>query len=238
MILDLVHRIKRKWIKIRLQPIRVFCFHQVSETFDASTMYPEDWTQIDQFKRNIEQLKKQYTFISLPEAYDKLKHDTYRLRKYAVLTSDDGWASLENIIPWLAEQHIPITLFVNPAYLNGEESRENNMEGVLIWNELDKLLDTNSNITIASHGWNHILACDMSVDEFNESVLKAHRYLEKSDRYIHFYAYPCGSHNNQHNMHLNSIGIVPVYIDGLKNYTFDGGIHRELLDGVIVNSEK
>ena len=51
--------IRRKWTKIRLQPIRVFCFHQVSEQFDASTMWECDWTQIEQFKRNILRLKEQ-----------------------------------------------------------------------------------------------------------------------------------------------------------------------------------
>ena len=232
MISELLNRIHRKLIKLRLQPIRVFCFHQVSDTFDENTMYLDDWTQMDQFKRNIGQLKKRYKFISMQEAYEKLNHDRVRTKRYAVLTADDGWASLENILPWLAEQHIPITLFVNPAYLKGEESRENNMTGLLIWEELKSLLEKYSNISIASHGWNHMLACDMGEDEFKESVLKAHLYLEKSDRYIHFYAYPCGSHNNQHNEHLNRIGIVPVYIDGVKNYIFDGGIHRELLDGL------
>lgn len=29
--MDLLRKIKRKWTKLRLQPIRVFCFHQVGE---------------------------------------------------------------------------------------------------------------------------------------------------------------------------------------------------------------
>ena len=155
MICNFVHKIKRKWMKLRLQPIRVFCFHQTSELFDASTMYPGDWTQIDQFKRSIEKLKKQYSFIPLTEAYDKLVQDRFRRGKYAVLTADDGWTSLKNILPWLASQRIPVTLFVNPSYLKGEEIRENGMNKLLTWDELNNLLVKYQNITIASHGWNH-----------------------------------------------------------------------------------
>lgn len=224
-------KVKRKWTKIRLQPIRVFCFHQVSDTFDASTMYPSDWTHIEQFKRNIEQLKRQYTFIPLLEAYNKLNHNRCRCMQYAVLTADDGWASLKNILPWLAENQIPITLFVNPAYLRGDEVRENGMNGLLTWVELQELLALYPNVFIASHGWNHKLACDMSENEFKESIVRTHHFLEVSDKNIPFYAYPCGKHNKHQDNCLHQEGIVPVYMDGQKNYLFDGGIHRELLDG-------
>lgn len=232
MISNLLHRIRRKWMRLRLQPIRVFCFHQVSETFDASTMYPEDWTQIDQFKRNIEQLKKQYAFISLPEAYGKLKHDTIRLSKYAVLTADDGWASLKNILPWLAEQQIPVTLFVNPAFLRGKEKRENGMSGLLTWDELNSLLSQYRNITIASHGWNHSYATRMSQEELEKDVLRCQKFLQESDRYIDFYAYPCGYCSTQTEVILHKLKIVPVYMEGKVNYIYTGGINRELLDGL------
>ena len=102
-------------MKLRLQPIRVFCFHQVSDEYAPLTMWEEDWTQTELFKRNIQNLKERgYTFISLPEAYFKLKNDSFRREKYAVLTADDGFKSMLNILPWLIEQRIPVTLFVNP----------------------------------------------------------------------------------------------------------------------------
>lgn len=238
MMCDAINRIKRKWMKFRLQPIRVYCFHQTSETFDESTMYSGDWTQIEQFKRNIEQLKKQYTFIPLREAHQKLQHDAVRCKRYAVLTADDGWASLKNILPWLAEQQIPVTLFVNPAYLTGEQTRENGMRGLLTKAELKDLLDKYQNITIGSHGWDHTLTTEMDINDFGKCLQKCQTYLQKIGKYVPFYAYPCGKHNKYHDDCLYQEGIVPVYINGQKNYRYDGGIHRELLDGVIVNSEK
>lgn len=228
---DFILKIKRKWMKLRLQPIRVFCFHQVSNTFDASSMYQGDWTQIEQFERNILRLKEQYEFISLEEAIQKLKHDIYRTKKYAVLTADDGWASLKNILPWLSDQQIPITLFVNPSYLKGEGTRENSMSGLLSWDELNNILKKYPNITIASHGWNHTLTTELKDTIFQEEALKSAEFLKQSNQYIPFYAYPCGRHNKCHDDYLHQEGIVPVYIDGMKNYRYEGGIHRELLDG-------
>ncbi len=219
-------------MKLRLQPIRVFCFHQVSNTFDASTMYSSDWTQIDQFKSNILRLKEQYEFISLEEASQKLKHDIYRTKKYVVLTADDGWASLKNILSWLAEQQIPITLFVNPAYLRGEEMRENGMNKLLKWDELNEILGQYPNISIASHGWNHTLCTDMPDEEFEKKVLRSQDFLRQYEWYIPFFAYPCGRYRNSQNAVLRRNGITPVYMDGEKNYNDNTMVHRELLDGL------
>ena len=89
-----VNTIKRKWTRLRLKPVRVFCFHHVSDVFEPDTMWECDWTQTDAFKQDILTMKKKYTFISLEEAYNHISNDKFRKTSYAVLTSDDGWASL------------------------------------------------------------------------------------------------------------------------------------------------
>ena len=227
-----IHNIQRKWLHLRLQPIRVFCFHQVSEQFDPSTMWECDWTQIEQFKHTVLRLKKQYTFISLSEAYEKLKQDKIRRTRYAVLTADDGWASLKNILPWLSEQKIPVTLFVNPAYLLGKETREKGENNLLSWDELTALVHQYPSVSVASHGWNHTMAVDMTESDFLSGIQRSHQFLRQCNRYLPFYAYPCGRRAWRHNVLLHQCGIVPVYIDRMKNYKFDGGIHRESLDGL------
>lgn len=229
---DLWHKIKRRWIKLRLQPIRVFCFHQVSETFDASTMWECDWTQMDQFKLNILHLKEQYEFISLIEATEKLKHDVFRTKKYAVLTADDGWASLKNIIPWIVEQGIPITLFVNPAYLLGNEIRENGMSQLLFADDLITLCNNGKPyLSIASHGWNHQLAIDQSFHSFQLNVEKSRQYLLRFECYKPYFAYPCGKHFGKQDIYLKENALIPVYCDGQKNYNNGNVIHREPIDG-------
>ena len=106
--------------KLRLQPIRVFCFQHVSTVRDPSVCQEEDWTQLDQFKQNIEKLCTQYSFISLSEACKTLHNDWFRSHKYAVLTTDDGLTSVLNVIPWLEEKRVPLTLFVNTRYMDGD----------------------------------------------------------------------------------------------------------------------
>lgn len=42
--MNICAKIRRKLLKLRLQPIRVFCFHQVSETFDeAYEKWKHNW---------------------------------------------------------------------------------------------------------------------------------------------------------------------------------------------------
>ena len=95
---ELINIIQRKWMKLRLQPIRVFCLHHVCEQFDADVMHPCDWIALDEFKKQIYELRNQgYQFISLTAAYEHLKKDSFRYKKYAVLTFDDGYKSLKEI---------------------------------------------------------------------------------------------------------------------------------------------
>ena len=75
-------------MKMRFQPIRVLCFHQVSDAFDESYMERVDWLETDLFKQRIEALRQEgYAFISLPEARDKMQRDIFRFKKYVVLCS-------------------------------------------------------------------------------------------------------------------------------------------------------
>ena len=52
------HKINRKWVKLRLQPIRVFCLHHVCKAFDAESMNKGDWMQIDEFKQKVQTLQQ------------------------------------------------------------------------------------------------------------------------------------------------------------------------------------
>ena len=97
-------KIRRKWMKLRLQPIRVFCLHHVCKTYDGITMYQGDWVQIDDFKQKVQRMQQdRVEFISLTDAYNKITNDKFRNRKYAVLTFDDGYDSLKEILPWLEQ---------------------------------------------------------------------------------------------------------------------------------------
>lgn len=225
---EILAKIRRKWTKIRLQPIRVFCLHHVCAEFDAETMVACDWMQIDEFKKKIIALRQSgIEIISLTEAHEKLKRDLFRFKKYAVLTFDDGYASLKEILPWLEEKKIPVMLFVNGKYLDGKSYRKNPKERYLAKDELWAL--TSPLVEIGSHGWEHTNAVDMSADAFKQSIEQNIEMLHTHPRYIPFHAYTWGKHTKDTDRILAEEGMTPLTIMGGANYKEERVIDRELL---------
>lgn len=221
--------IRSKWIKIRLQPIHVYCLHHVTEVFNSDQMHKCDWIQMDKFKKMVLTMQNDgVEYISLTEAYRHITNDKWRTQRYAALTFDDGWASTLEILPWLCEQQIPVTLFLNPAYIKGNEKRE--IGASMTQEELNELMKfANGLITIASHGWNHMLCAELSMSEFEKNVNRSDAFLSQYSEYIPFFAYPCGRKTNQQDDYLLSRNIVPVNMDGAANYSDSTVIHREIL---------
>ena len=228
MISNLFYRIKRKLTKMRLQPIRVYCMHHVSAEFDADSMNRGDWMQIEEFKQKVlGQRKDGVEFITLMEAYQHICNDCVRCKKYAVLTFDDGYASLKEILPCLEEQNIPVTLFINGKYLDGRSYRKSQKEKYLTKEELWAL--TSPLIEIGHHGWEHNRVSEMTKVEFKKSVELNVNLLKSHPNYVSFWAYTYGDHTNASDEYLRAQGIVPVYIDGQSNYNNQDVIHRVLL---------
>lgn len=246
----IIHKINNRWKKLRLQPIRVFCFHQTSEEYDALRMWECDWTQIDQLKSNLQKLKKQYTFISLSEAKYHFQHDWFRRKRYAVLTADDGYKSILNILPWLQEQQISLTWFINTHYLDGQSWSEINeeqargalgdnvsderlssaMKGMYISKE--ELFNLNSPlIEIGLHGHKHLDAIQQSEEDFKLNVENCKKVLQSHPRYVPFFAYTWGHYNKQTDRILKEMNLTPVLVNGGKNYNNANCIDRECIDG-------
>lgn len=216
---EIINKINRKLQKLRLRPISVYCLHHISDRFDESTMYKIDWMQTGAFIQEICQLRDAgYTFITLEKAHDYIQHDLFRRRKYAVLTADDGWASIKNILPWLDEQHIPITLFINPSYMDGEHFRDRETEKYLTWKDLYDIANQYSLVTIGSHGWDHLDTTQQSIEAFERGVLKSINELKKLPNYIFYYAFPYGRFTEEQLRSVSNYGHVPVLISGDTNY--------------------
>lgn len=245
MIDKLVNKIKRKWMKLRLQPIHVLVFHHVSDLRDSLVCQEDDWTRLDQFKQNIESLGKQYKFISLSDASYKLQHDKIRRDKYAVLTTDDGLASVLNVIPWLEEKKIPLALFINTRYMEGdiikpvhkkwlqEEDPNVNEKEIAkrmylskeqIW-KMDSPL-----IEIGLHGHEHLDATQISESVFEKNVDQCKDILSKHPRYVPAYAYTWGRSTLESLKFLRNNKIIPLLVRGGKNYQWEGYIDRECID--------
>ena len=225
-----IHKINNRLQKIRLQPIEVFLFHDVSDRFNPQTSLRQDWTSTQQFKQLILQFKTQYQFIPLTQAYLKLNQNYFRTRKYAVLTSDDGFQSNLEILQFLQQQQIPVTLFINPQYLDGKTIRSNYAPAPLYLTQ-QQLFNINSPlVTIGMHNFGHVDATQQSPDEFKQSVAQCIEILSHHPRYIPYFAYPWGSYNDSTQQILNQNHIIPLFCDGNTNYTYQGGISRKPID--------
>ena len=215
-------------MKMRLQPIRVYCLHHVCAEFDAESMNACDWMEIGEFKAKVQTMQQDgVEFISMADAYRHISKDWIRCKKYAVLTFDDGYASLKEILPWLEEQKIPATLFINGKYLDGKSFRHNPKEKYLMKEELWAI--TSPLIEIGNHGWEHNRVSEMKEVEFEKSVELNVNLLKAHPNYVPFWAYTYGNHTNISDKYLRTQGIVPVYIDGVKNYNEYEVVRRELL---------
>lgn len=244
----LFSKIVRRLTPLWCNPIEVFCFHKVSDAYQPEYGGIDDWTQTEQFKRNILALSKQYTFISLEEAYRHLLHDTFRFRSYAVLTSDDGYQSLLDILPWLEEQKIPVTLFTSTQYLDGKsydpwfdahwrdisaEQKADYLKKMYIHQaHLQRPELLSENVSLGLHGYGHDEVSRMNKDEFASYVDKCCEPIKTHPRFTPYYAYTWGHHSAITDRVLREKKIVPVYMDGYANIHFDGAIHRKCIDGV------
>ena len=228
MMTDVLHRIKRKLMKLRLQPIRVYCLHHVCAAFESESMNPGDWMSITAFKIKVTNMQKMgVEFISLKEAYRHISRDLIRCKKYATLTFDDGYVSLKEILPWLKERKIPATLFINGKYLDGKSYRKNPKEQYLTEEELWEL--KYPLIEIGNHGWEHNHVTEISQVEFEKSFERNVKLLKEHPNYVPFWAYAYGDHTQASDEYLKEHHIIPVYINGMKNYDESTVVHRELM---------
>ncbi len=254
-ILHLFHKVHHKWIKLTRQPIRILAFHHVADNYDPRIMWQCDYTNTTQFIRNITSfINAGYTFIPLTEAHRHLQKRTFRRQKYAVLTADDGYKTLFNILPWLYSRNIPITLFINSQYLDEHHWSKNNeiqalstndtinmnelcKELYLSYAELQKLSkESNGLLTIGLHGHEHLLCSEISDSELKENANQCITELKKFENCIPYYAYPCDSYNeNTHNI-LLALGLTPVTISGRMNYNNKNVIERECIDGCTIST--
>lgn len=227
-----LQRVKRRLSRMLRHPIPVFVFHQVSDVFDPETMWECDWTQIEIFKQRILALKKKYTFIPLTEVQRHLAQDKLRFGNYASLTSDDGWASLTNILPWLVEQKIPVTLFLNPSCLDGKHWNSRETDQLLTREEIVRIVEKGAPyIALASHGWTHKRCDGMTMEEFEENVDRAENVLDRVPGKVPFFAFASGLYTWSQVDYLRTRKLIPVFVDGNINDQDPASIHRFCIDG-------
>ena len=248
-----VTRIQQVMQRLLYRPIHVYVFHHVSDQRDPLVSGYSDWTQSNIFYSNILALKRDYTFISLDCAYKKICSKKPRFKKFAVLTTDDGLQTVPFVLPWLEKQEVPLTCFVNAKYLDGHSHKSEDevrikrinpeaiIQDVIIrqYMTYEQVFNLKSPwISIGSHGFEHLNSSKIGEQQFLENVQKCQNILEKHPRYIPYFAYAWGRHNEKTDRILRENGLIPVLVDGKVNRCNPRFIHRECIDGKDLSSKK
>ena len=199
---------------------------------------------LSELKQKIQDMRRAgYEFISLQEAHRHLKEDKVRCKKYAVLTCDDGLKCQAEHIPWLEEQQIPMTMFITAKNLDGkscgpqmleyfkiaDKEAERKLAEQLYLSEAELMAIDSQMVTIGMHGYDHVNSGALENAMFEKHVDRCKEIIQLHKRYIPFFAYPYGRHSEQTDRMLIERKIVPVLMDGKKNYNDERCIHRELL---------
>lgn len=222
-------KIKKRLVHFFYRPIDVFVFHGVSDTFDNKRYQEIDWMSTADFYDNIQAMKRIYKVIPLTEAYGKLNKKKFRFRRYAVLTCDDGFEDVLTLLPFLEKEGVPITLFINAKYLDGQSKREGYSENPKYITREELFCIQNINVTIGLHGYEHVDVTKQTVDEFESSLQECLITINHHKRYIPYFAYTWGRYNEATHEVLKRRSLIPVLTDGSSNFLYVNGISRVLL---------
>lgn len=241
---EIIIIIYKRFRKIFLKPIHIYCFHHVSEKHDPLLCGIEDWKQRSRMEEQLLKMQKEYSFISLDDAIHHLKKDFTRTKKYAVLTTDDGLKDAWKMTSWLVEHNIPLTMFINSKYLDGKSYKELDAIRITSVNEnadIESVIKrqyitkeelwsiTSPLVTVALHGYEHLDSTKISLKSFMENIENDIAALKHHPCFRPYMAYPWGKHNAITDRLLRDMGIIPILMDGQANYKEITCIHREIL---------
>ena len=241
---DIISKLDRRLLRLRLRPVRVFCFHGLCEADDINP----DSIPTSFLKETIQHLLDGgYKFISLKDAHDHIKNDTIRRSRYAVLTADDGLKCQVDVLPWLDEKNVPITLCLNVLSLSNkvcglpyrkwyhieDKDTEKHYAEQLYISESELQEIKSDLVSFALHGVNHDEpSTEISLGDFKQDVETCIQKFSSSKHYVPFYAYKYGKHNRNTDEVLHQYNLTPILVDGEKNYNDASYIHRESLEAI------
>lgn len=177
-------------------PIIIFYYHGVGNG-------AENWMHLplDVFDRQVEYMQRYFEIISLAEAVRRLRSGASRSTA-AVLTFDDGYASLhEVLLPYLEYHAIPASYFVCAgASESGSHLQHDTDKG---YHDVD-LMNTaqirdcaRRGVTIGSHGNHHEDMAKLSGAQLEHALFASADQLETwLKKRIRYFAFPFGGLEN------------------------------------------
>src|SRR5258708_447231 len=162
----------------------VLCFHSFSTNNDRYSIDPLI------FENQIKNILKYSTFIDLfgiKKVLDGKNENTSRI----LITIDDGFEDVLNILPITKKYNIPVILFVMSNRKKVNRCELGNEAGLLSWNQIKYL--QNQGWVIGCHSATHSNFSELSISELKTEILQSKKDLEsRLHLKINAFAYPKG----------------------------------------------
>ena len=168
--------------------VTVLCYHDIAS---------DDWrfsTDRDAFIKQIDFLKKSYTFIGLSDLLDYLQSKKQITSPSIVLTFDDGYKGVLGIVPYLEKSGIKPTMFLIASARKRDTHALATDRAILTNNEIKQLIA--AGWEIGCHSRTHRDFINLTSNEITYEVVKAKKILEENlHMNIDYFSYPKGKYN-------------------------------------------
>ena len=167
--------------------ISILCYHGISENSEKHSINRKD------FESHIEKISKYSKFISLEEAVGML--DGIKSNGSAVvLTFDDGFADLLDIVPFIKKYNVKPAVFVLSDPEHADRAELNNQDRLMTVEEIKNLRD--NGWTIGCHSATHADLSALNQAEIKKQIIDSKFHLERRLGFkIDYFAYPKGAFN-------------------------------------------
>jgi len=108
--------------KLILPNLIIPYYHMVSNSRVSHVVHLYKYKNVEQFKHDLDFLLKDYYPVGLVDLLDNLKEGRILQRKSMLLTFDDGFSEMYDVVmPILLNKGIPATFFINSAFIDNKE---------------------------------------------------------------------------------------------------------------------
>lgn len=199
--------------------IVILCYHSIAN---------DNWThsvKIDEFKKQIAYLKKQYDFVPLKDLELFLEGKKNFTKSVVVLTFDDGYRNILSIKDFLVKNKIHPAIFIIADQINVDKKE---LDTNILFLTRDQILELHkAGWIIGSHSLTHRDFYKLTKDEIKYEVQQSKEKLQKElGVSISYFAYPKGKYTKEIVSNVKKAGYTlglsmddNVIKNGLNKYT-------------------
>jgi peptidoglycan/xylan/chitin deacetylase (PgdA/CDA1 family) len=171
------------------EEIVILMYHSVDLTDDFYSVNPE------QFRRQIEYLRRNYAIVSLDEMVEFVKEERDLPRKTVAITFDDGFDDFySNVYPYFRKSELPATVFVATGYVGMKWPFSKAHQKMLSWEKIEEMSE--NNVEIGAHTVTHPNLLTISLTQVRSEILRSKLEIENhTNKKVDYFSYPLGRYN-------------------------------------------